>query len=76
VKLSLKAARVNAKLTQVEAAEKIGCHRTSLSNWEIGKNMPDMGIGIKMAKVYGVKIDDLSFLESESTLSGLEAKYE
>jgi DNA-binding XRE family transcriptional regulator len=66
MKLTLKAARVNAKFTQAEAAEKLECSKASLSNYETGKTIPDMMLGAKMAKLYGVQIDDFTFLKSIS----------
>lgn len=62
MKLTLRAARVNAGLTQSEAAEKIGVTRDTLRNWEVGKSFPDaIKIG-KIEKVYGVGYDDIIFL--------------
>ena len=39
-KISLKAARVNAGLTQVEVAEKIGKIKQTIGKWESGKTQP------------------------------------
>lgn len=39
-KISLKAARVNAGLTQEEAAKMIGVYSGTVSNWEKGKTFP------------------------------------
>ncbi len=40
--VSMEAARVNAKMSQRQAAEAIGVNVTTLSNWERGKTAPDV----------------------------------
>ena len=62
VKMSLKAARVNAGLSQKEAAEKLGISNVTLSNWENGVSFPDAQQIIKICEVYGVSYDNLNFL--------------
>lgn len=39
-KISLRAARVNAGLTQEEASERAGCARSTLNGYESGKTQP------------------------------------
>lgn len=60
--ISLKAARVNAGLTQREAAEKLGVCLSSLQNYETGKRYPDVPVIKKMESAYGVEYKDLVFL--------------
>lgn len=60
--ITLKAARVNMNLTQVEAAKKIGVTVDTLSNYERSKSYPDVPIIKKIEEVYGVSYDDLIFL--------------
>lgn len=62
MKLTLKAARVNAKLTQDEVAEKVKKTKNTIANYENGKSKPDIETGKALAKLYGVSIDDLIFL--------------
>lgn len=57
--LTLKAARANAGLTQMQAAEKIGVTHCTISSWETGKNFPSKKNIIALAKVYGVDVNDL-----------------
>lgn len=38
----IKNARIQAKLTQQQAAEAIGVSRQTISNWENGKTYPDI----------------------------------
>jgi DNA-binding XRE family transcriptional regulator len=66
MKISLKAARVNAKFKQTEVAETLHIHKTTLSSYENGKTMPDMDTALKMAELYGVSIDDISFCKAVS----------
>lgn len=61
-KITLKAARVNAGLSQIEAANKIGVTRETLGNWERGKSYPN-ALNIKQIEViYSVKYDNIIFL--------------
>lgn len=60
--LSLKAARVNKKLTQKEAAKLIGVNVSMLSKWEAGKSVPSAKRIPKITEVYGVTYDELIFL--------------
>lgn len=61
-KITLKAARVNANLTQTEAAKRIGVTRDTISNWETGKSSPNVRMVKVIEKVYGVPYDSLIFL--------------
>jgi len=51
-KITLKAARVNAGLTQTEAAEKIGVSATTIQNWESGKKDLRYSHFLKACEVY------------------------
>lgn len=62
MRVNLKAARVNAGLTQVEAAKKIGVSPDVISNWERFISFPDVLQLPKIEEVYRVKYDDLIFL--------------
>lgn len=65
MKLTLKAARVNNKLTQKEAAEKLGVTRDTISNWERGKSFPD-AIQIRdIEKLYQIAYDNIIFFTSK-----------
>lgn len=61
-KISLKAARVNAKLTQKEAAEQLGISKETLANWENGKTTPNVSKFKKFEEVYKIPYDSLNFL--------------
>lgn len=60
-KISLKAARVNAKLSQQSAAKLLGVNVSTLRNWESGKTYPKQPQIEKMCDVYGVSFDVLFF---------------
>lgn len=62
IKLTLKAARVNAGYTQKEAAEKLGVSNVTLCNWEKGVSYPDIQQVQAICELYGVSYDNLIFL--------------
>lgn len=61
MQVTLKAARVNRKLTQREAAKKIGISEYTLSNYECGKRYPDVPTIKKIEEVYGISYNDIIF---------------
>ena len=61
LKISLRAARVNAELKQKEAGEKIGVSLVTVLNWEKGKTVPNARQLEKICEVYGCCMDDLRF---------------
>lgn len=60
-KITLKAARVNANLSQQEAARRIGVAASTLRNWEAGKTFPNQPKIEKMCEVYDIPFDVLFF---------------
>ena len=62
LKMTLKAARVSAGLSQTEAARKIGVTKDTLGNWERGKTYPDALNIRRIEDVYGVRYDSIIFL--------------
>lgn len=55
----LKQRRKDLNLTQADVAEKLYVTRQTVSNWEVGKNYPDLNMLIKISDVYQVSIDSL-----------------
>ena len=47
------------KLTQMELAEKLGVTDRSISNWENGKNMPDLSLFKQLCDILGITINKL-----------------
>lgn len=62
VKLTLKAARVNAGLTQEEAGQCIDVSKDVISNWERGLSYPDVIQLKKIEDTYHVTYNNLIFL--------------
>ncbi len=51
--------RKRAGLSQEELADKIGVSRQAVSKWERAESSPDTDNLLALAKVYGVKVDDM-----------------
>lgn len=68
IKITLAAARVNAGLTQEEAAKKIQVTKQTILNWEKGKVTPSFANVAMLSDIYGIPIEYI-FLSEESTLS-------
>ena len=62
MRVSIKAARVNANLTQDAFAKKIGVGVKTIQNWESGSSSPRADRMPEICKVLGCKIDDIIFL--------------
>ena len=62
VQMTLEAARVNAGLTQKEAAEKLGISNKTLSSWENYQSFPGVDMIPKICDLYGVTYDHINFL--------------
>ena len=69
MKISLKAARVNAGLTQDEVAKITRKSKNTIVSYEKGRTSPDILVGKQLAELYGVSIEDLIFLPTDCTLS-------
>lgn len=55
----IREARINAQLTQEQAAVALGVSRQTMSNWENGKTYPDILSVIKMSDLYSISLDCL-----------------
>ena len=51
--------RKDKKLTQIELAEKLGVTDKSISNWENGRNMPDLSLFKPLCEILDISINDL-----------------
>lgn len=60
--ITLKAARVNAGLTQDEAAKKAGINKTTLLNWENQKTFPRIDQLENLCAIYNIPSIDYIFL--------------
>ena len=59
--ITLKAARVNADMTQLEVATALGISKNTLSNYENYKTVPDIEMSKKIAALYGFTVNDIIF---------------
>lgn len=62
MKMTLKALRVNANMTQKETAEKLGVSITTLSFWERGERFPNVKDIKKIEKLFDVNYNDIIFI--------------
>ena len=68
--ISLRAARVNAELTQVEAAKIIGVAPNTISRWEKGISAPTFKYIRPIVEAYGLKsFEDIIFLPTDNAKS-------
>lgn len=66
LRISLKAARVNANMTQHDVCEQMRISNKTLIDWERGAiNIPYISL-TALANLYGISIDNI-FLPNEST---------
>ena len=56
-KISLEAARVNAKITQRELAKILGISQNTVCNWEKGKSQPNASNLRKISEISGIPLD-------------------
>ena len=59
MKISLAAARVNAGLSQREAAKLLGITPGTLRNYEQGKQAPSWTTVKEMERIYGISADNM-----------------
>lgn len=61
MKITLKAARINAGLSQTEAARLLGVTPKTLGAWEQFKTFPGANVIPKICDLYGVSYDHINF---------------
>lgn len=64
MKVTLKGLRATLNLTQKEMAEKLSIHTGTWQNYERGISYPDVPVIQKIEDVFGVKYDDIIFLNN------------
>ena len=64
-KISLAAARVNANLTQAEAAKRLGIANNTLIKWEKGEDFPKITQMRALCDLYQIEADYLKFAENQ-----------
>lgn len=65
-RISMAAARVNARMTQDEAAAQLHVTKQTLVNWEKGKTQPKIDQAENMSRIYGIPYNRIIFLPSET----------
>lgn len=59
MKVSLSAARINAKLTQKQVARRMDVDKSTISKWENGKTAPKANQFSALCSLYGCTMDDV-----------------
>lgn len=59
MKMDLKTARVAARMTQEQAAEKLGTTAATLCRWERGTATPKVTTFFRLCELYGVSPSDI-----------------
>ena len=76
LKNSIKMLRVGRDgMTQSQLAGRLGISRQALGNIEKGKSSPGLGVALKIAEVFNVRVDDVFSLAAESmSIDGFRLK--
>lgn len=64
LQISLAAARVNARLTQKEAAKRLKISKQTLVNWERGISEPKASQSYALSILYNIPLDNISFCKN------------
>ena len=59
--ISVAAARVNAGMTQSEAAKALGISKNTYSNYENGVTAPTIFMAEEIANLFGMTLDQINF---------------
>lgn len=70
IRISLAAARVNARMTQQELAKALNVSKVTVCNWETGKTEPSLSQLILISKLSGIPMDYI-FVPLKSNIKGL-----
>lgn len=63
--IKIKTRRQELNMTQERLAKKLNVGRTTVSNWEIGRNYPDLQFIVTISNVLNLSLDELLGKESE-----------
>ena len=59
----MKVLRAEAGLTQADLADRLGVARQTINSIEGGKYEPSMGLGMRIARELGAKVEEVFFLD-------------
>ena len=68
----IKRIRQQENLTQEQFAERLNVSRQAVSNWENNKNLPDIGMLIRMSDVFQISLDQL--IKGDSQMNNMTCK--
>ena len=57
--ISIKAARVNAGLTQTEVGNRVNKSKNTIVSYEAYESKPDIETALAMAALFGMSVDDI-----------------
>lgn len=63
LQIRLAAARVNAEMTQTEAAKAMSVSKNTLVNWEKGTSKPSITQAKELAAIYKIPLDYIFFAD-------------
>ena len=66
MKITLKAARINKGMTQIEAAELLGISCATLRSWEKGTTTPSLPLLDALIHLYEIRYDDINFMQKKT----------
>lgn len=66
--ITLRAARINKNLTQVQAAKALNISPDTIRQYEAGKTFPDVPMIRKIEKLYDVSYNDIDFFSADDTV--------
>ena len=61
IKISLRAARINANLTLIEAAKKLGINKSTLIKWEKHSGQVTANNQLRLSSLYKIPVDNIFF---------------
>ena len=67
-RISMESARIFAGMTREEACTAIGVKLPQLAAWETGNSVPSYEHAAKMAEVYGMTLDTISFQKEDNAI--------
>ena len=59
--------RLRLGLSQVQLAERLGVSRQTVSSLETGRYNPSISLGFKVARCFGMTIEEVFIFEEEET---------
>ena len=55
----ISSARKASNMTQQELADKLNVSRSTISNWEVGRNYPDLDMIVELSDIFNLSLDEL-----------------